>query len=179
LKDILSLVNLQSMSHGTAFSPVSADAFRAAMSDLPAAVSLVTTVDASGQPQGATVSAVSSLSLDPPLVLVCLDRGSQTLAALPEGHDFILHIAADGQQDAAYALSKKGSEKFDAIEWIETEGGLPLIAGFSIAMRCKVESLLPGGDHTIVVGRIEGIAHDTSSVPMVFHRRRMLPAPAI
>lgn len=148
------------------------------MSDLPAAVSLVTTVDALGAPRGATVSAVSSLSLEPPLVLVCLDQGSDTLAVMDEGHPFLLHIAADGQQEAAYALARKGDDKFDAIRWTPTPDGLPLIEGSALAMRCSVEALLPGGDHTIVVGRIEGIAHDVQSTPIVYHRRQMLPASA-
>lgn len=145
------------------------------MADLPAAVSLITTLDAAGHPRGATVSAVSSLSLEPPLVLVCLDHGSDTLAALPEGHQFILHIAADGQQDVAYALARKGEDKFSTFEWAPSVDGLPIIAGSALAMHCTVEALLPGGDHTIVVGRIEGIAHDEASTPIVYHRRRMLP----
>jgi len=114
------------MSNNGVFSPVTAEAFRNAMSDLPAAVSLLTTLDSSGQPRGATVSAVSSLSLDPPLVLVCLDNGSDTLAALPEGHEFLLHIAADGQQDAAYALARKGEDKFSAFAWSPSGAGLPV-----------------------------------------------------
>ncbi|MFC7766530.1 flavin reductase family protein [Leucobacter soli] len=148
------------------------------MSDLPAAVSLLTTIDASGQPRGATVSAVSSLSLDPPLVLVCLDNGSDTLAALPEGHEFLVHIAADGQQDAAYALARKGESKFENFDWTPAISGLPLIAGTTLAMHCTVEALLPGGDHTIVVGRIEHIAHDETGTPIVYHRRQMLPTAA-
>lgn len=162
----------------SSFVPITADAFRAAMSDLPAAVSLVTTRDADGHPRGATVSAVSSLSLDPPLVLVCLDNGSDTLAALTDGNEFLLHIAADGQQDAAYALARKSDEKFSSLEWTPAVSDLPLIAGSALALHCIVEARLPGGDHTIVVGEIKGIAHDESKAPVVFHRRQMLPSAA-
>ncbi|MGI8393114.1 flavin reductase family protein [Leucobacter sp. W1038] len=166
------------MNNNDVFLPASPEVFRSAMADLPAAVSLVTTRDADGTPRGATVSAISSLSLDPPLLLVCLDQSSDTLAALSEGSPLMLHIAADGQQQTALSLSRKGEQKFDQIAWTADAHGLPLIEGFASAFRCVVESLLPGGDHTIVVARISDIAQAPANTPIVYHRRQMLPSPA-
>lgn len=166
------------MYHNDVFLPVSSDLFRAAMADLPAAVSLVTALAADGTPHGATVSAISSLSLDPPLLLVCLDRQSETLAVLHEGAPLLLHVAADGQQKTAMALARKGEQKFDEIEWVPDAHGLPVIEGFSTAFRCTVHALLPGGDHTIVVARIVEVAHAPENTPIVYHRRQMLPSPA-
>ncbi len=166
------------MNNNDVFQPVTPDTFRSAMADLPAAVSLITTVDSDGVPRGATVSAISSLSLDPPLLLVCLDQRSDTLAALQPGSRLLLHIAADGQQQIAMALSRKGEQKFDEIAWTPDASGIPLIEGFANAFRCEVASLYAGGDHTIVVARIEAIAQSPENTPIVYHRRQMLPSPS-
>ena len=157
---------------------VDPDAFRAAMADLSAAVSIVTTMAADGTPNGATVSAVSSLSMTPPLVLVCLDAASDTLAALSLGRSFLIHITADGQQKTALSFAKKGTEKFDVTDWTYSESGQPLLSGSAMVLDCVVSDLLPGGDHTIVVGRIGGIEHAEERRPIVYHRRRMLASPA-
>jgi flavin reductase (DIM6/NTAB) family NADH-FMN oxidoreductase RutF len=154
------------------------DAFRAAMADLPAAVSIVTTIGADGTPRGATVSAVSSLSMTPPLVLVCLDAASDTLAALTAERRFLIHITAEGQQEAALAFAKKGPEKFERIKWMLSASGQPKLPGSAMVLDCVVSDLLPGGDHTIVVGRICDIEHDQASRPIVYHRRQMLASPA-
>ncbi|MGY1635857.1 flavin reductase family protein [Geodermatophilus sp. SYSU D00742] len=152
-------------------------AFRTAMADLPAAVSIVTTTAADGVPHGATVSAVTSLSLDPPLLLVCLDRASDTLAALEVGRHFLVHVAADGQQASVMRFAGKGADKFDGGHWAIGLSGQPQLRGAAQVLDCVVADLLPGGDHTIVVGRVAALEHDPSSTPVVYHRRRLHPAP--
>ncbi|MFT4470135.1 flavin reductase family protein [Arthrobacter sulfonylureivorans] len=161
--------------HKTVLDPTT---FRAAMADLPAAVSIVTTTAENGTPHGATVSAVSSLSMTPPLALVCLDASSETLGAMAVGRGFLVHITADGQQDVAFAFAKKGPAKFEQIDWRLSDSGQPRLSGSAMVMDCIVEDLLPGGDHTIVVGRIVDIDHDDSLTPIVYHRRQMLASPA-
>jgi flavin reductase (DIM6/NTAB) family NADH-FMN oxidoreductase RutF len=108
---------------------VAETAFRAAMADLPAAVSIVTTTAADGEPHGATVSAVSSLSLRPALILVCLDQQSDTLAALAEGRHFLVHITADGQQDLITRFAGKGTDKFGGDHWAIGLSGQPQLPG--------------------------------------------------
>jgi len=161
------------------FLPVTADRLRDAMSELPAGVSILTTTDEDGRPRGATISAVTSLSLEPALLLVCLDQHSETLSALSQGHRFLLHIVAEGQEATAYALARKSHDKFDDVEWRPKHGGLPFIEGCTIAFLCTVETLFPGGDHVIVVGRIERVAQDDARVPLVYHRRRMIASPVV
>lgn len=154
-------------------------AFRAAMADLPAAVSIVTTTAPDGTPHGATVSAVSSLSLRPAMIVVCLDRASDTLAALARDRHFLVHIAADGQQDDVLRFAGKGTGKFTGRHWAPGLSGQPQLPGAAQVLDCVVADLFPGGDHTIVVGRVTAIEHDESSTPIVHHRRRLMPSPAI
>jgi flavin reductase (DIM6/NTAB) family NADH-FMN oxidoreductase RutF len=153
--------------------------FRAAMADLPAAVSIVTTTAADGTPRGATVSAVTSVSMSPAMLLVCLDARSDTLAALDRGRRFLVHVAADGQQDTVMRFAGKGAEKFSAVPWRADASGQPFIAGAGVVFTCVAEILQPAGDHTVVIGAIVGIDHDPSRRPVVYHRRALLPSPAL
>lgn len=148
------------------------------MADLPAAVSIITTVSSSGRLHGATVSAVTSLSKTPPMLLVCLDAGSDTLAALEVGRDFLVHIVSDAQKDVAMAFAGKGAEKFEKTRWTPTPTGLPKFDNATVVFECTVESLLPGGDHTIVVGTIESIDHAPHRASVVYHRQLMFASPA-
>jgi flavin reductase (DIM6/NTAB) family NADH-FMN oxidoreductase RutF len=154
-----------------------AEQFKAAMADLPAAVAIVTTTADDGTPRGATVSAVSSLSLDPPLLLVCLDRRSDTLAALDPGAAFLVHIAADGQQEQALRMASKGSAKFEDASWRIGLSGQPQLSGATVVFDCRVADLVPAGDHVIVIGAVEHLEHDRDSHPVIYHRRRLAPAP--
>jgi flavin reductase (DIM6/NTAB) family NADH-FMN oxidoreductase RutF len=153
-------------------------AFRAAMADLPAAVSIVTTTAADGTPRGATVSAIASVSMSPAMLLVCLDAHSDTLAALERGRPFLVHVAADGQQETILQFAGKGTEKFSSTRWTTDASGQPFIAGAGVVFRCVAEILQPAGDHTVVVGEIVGIDHDPTRRPVVYHRRTLLPTPS-
>ncbi|NMH96513.1 flavin reductase family protein [Pseudonocardia acidicola] len=152
--------------------------FRAAMADLPAGVSIVTTTAAGGSPRGATVSAVASVSLSPAMLLVCLDQRSDTLAALARGRHFLVHIAADGQQEHVMRFAGKGADKFIDAAWHAGMSGQPQLAGATAVFDCVVAELVSGGDHTIVLGEITAIQHEPENTPVVYHRRRLAPAPA-
>jgi flavin reductase (DIM6/NTAB) family NADH-FMN oxidoreductase RutF len=145
------------------------DAFKETLSGVPAPVTIVTTLG-DGGPHGTTVSAFSSLSADPPLVLVALDRGSDLLGLLRETGRFAVNLLSAGQEDLGLACARKGRDKFECIAWRE-EQGLPRIEGAAAWLVCEIEELLPGGDHVIVVGLVT--ACETSEVdPLVYHRRR-------
>jgi flavin reductase (DIM6/NTAB) family NADH-FMN oxidoreductase RutF len=128
-------------------------------------------------PRGATVSAVTSVSMSPAMLLVCLDARSDTLAALHPGRRFLVHVAADGLQEAVMRFAGKGAEKFDTVAWTADADGQPLIAGAGVVFRCVAESLQQAGDHTVVIGGIVGIEHDPTRRPVVYHRRTLLPTP--
>ncbi|SFO46520.1 NADH-FMN oxidoreductase RutF, flavin reductase (DIM6/NTAB) family [Pseudonocardia ammonioxydans] len=161
----------------TTASSLPAERFKAAMADLPAAVAIVTTTAADGAPRGATVSAVSSLSLDPPLLLVCLDQRSDTLAALTNDAAFLVHVAADGQQEHALRMASKGSAKFDDALWSSGLSAQPQLRGATAVFDCRVADLIPAGDHVIVIGAVRQLEHDPDRHPVIYHRRRLAPAP--
>jgi flavin reductase (DIM6/NTAB) family NADH-FMN oxidoreductase RutF len=143
--------------------------FREALSAVPAPVTIVTTIDG-GKPHGTTVSAFTSLSADPPLVLVALDRSSDLLRLLRRAGRFGVNLLAAGQEELGLACAKKGVDKFACVPWHD-DGGLPRIDETAGWLACDVEELLPGGDHIIVVGLVTA-CETTEAEPLLYHRRR-------
>ena len=142
--------------------------FRQALSRLPTGVTVVTAYGPEG-PSGATANAVTSLSLEPPLMLAALDRGSRTLAALERSRRFGINVLAAGQEELAHRFGTKepGPAKWDGVGWAEREG-VPEIDGVVLWLGCELRDLHDGGDHVIATGAV--IALDApGGDPLVFH----------
>jgi flavin reductase (DIM6/NTAB) family NADH-FMN oxidoreductase RutF len=153
---------------------VTPEAFKAAMAELPAGVTVLTAWDREGRPVGATVSAVTSLSLNPPMLLACLATTSDTLQVLEPGSPFAVHVLRDGQQDVATSLAGKGADKFARVPWRKGPHDLPQLEGSAVVAACEVSALVPGGDHVVVLAHIRRVDVTEGTSPLVYHRRRML-----
>ena len=134
----------------------------------PTAVTVVTAVGEEG-PAGATANAVTSLSLDPPLMLACLDRGSRTLDVVRGAASFGVSMLASGQEQLARAFASKAphTEKFREVAWTEREG-VPILDGAIAWVACSLRELHPGGDHEIAVGDVLAAGGDGGD-PLVFY----------
>jgi 3-hydroxy-9,10-secoandrosta-1,3,5(10)-triene-9,17-dione monooxygenase reductase component len=142
--------------------------FRQALARLPTGVTVVTALGPEG-PTGATANAVTSLSLNPPLMLAALDRGSRTLAALEGSRRFGINVLAAGQEELAHRFGTKEATaaKWDGVGWSEREG-VPAIEGAVVWLACDLRDLHDGGDHVIATGNV--IALDApGGEPLVFH----------
>lgn len=131
-------------------------------------VAVVTSRDETG-PRGATTNALTSLSLDPPLVLVALDRDSNTLRAVRASGRFCVNVLAAGQEEIArrFATKASGEEKLVGLPH-ELAEGMPVLDGVLAWLVCAVEQELEGGDHAILVGRpLEG-GGNRDAQPLVF-----------
>jgi 3-hydroxy-9,10-secoandrosta-1,3,5(10)-triene-9,17-dione monooxygenase reductase component len=150
--------------------PAAIDAaeFRAAMSRLPTAVTVVTATGPEG-PAGLTANAVVSLSLDPPLMLACLDRGSRTLRAVESAGRFGISVLGAGDEDIAAAFATKAPqpEKWEGIAWTERRG-VPALDDAVVWVACELENVLAGGDHVIVTGNVLEV-ESSPGAPLVFH----------
>ncbi len=129
--------------------------FRAAMSRFASGVTIVTTHDAQGAAVGFTASAFSSLSLDPPLVLVCLDRRAECFAAFEAADEMAISILAHGQNEIGMLFATRGADKFGGSPASPGDAtGLPLIDGALAHVECSLRERLDGGDHVILVGEV-------------------------
>jgi flavin reductase (DIM6/NTAB) family NADH-FMN oxidoreductase RutF len=147
-------------------------AFRHAMGHFVTGVTVVTSVGADGEPVGTTASAVSSLSLDPPLVLVCFDRASVTLRAVRAHGAFVVNVLADSQLHLSVNFARRGlAAAWDGVRHRPGSTGSPRLHGALAVVECTVEHELPGGDHEIIVGRVREVQTGDADVsPLVYWR---------
>lgn len=150
--------------------------FRKAMGSFAAGVTVVTACH-EGRLVGTTVSAFSSVSMDPPLVMVCLKRDSRTLVALSQAKTFCVNILAQEQGDLAYRFAKSGADDRFALTAVEAGVcGAPLLAGCVTAIECELRDAHDGGDHEILVGRVLRVVTDEIKTPLVYVRGGFLNA---
>ena len=152
-------------------STVDAERYRRAMGRFATGVAVVTCESPSG-PAGLTTNALTSLSLDPLLLLVCFDNGSRTLPVLRESGRFAVNVLAAEQADlaAVFASKRVAEEKFEMVTH-EVAHGVPVLDGALAWLACDLRELLPGGDHTIGIGGVLGGGH-AGGDPLVFYRGR-------
>lgn len=144
--------------------------FRTLMSHWVTGVSLVTS-HGSGGPVGCTANSLTSLSLDPPLLLVCFDQSARSLSTVRETRRLAINILAWDQRELSkrFASSESHAQKFRGISWHLLEGA-PVIEGCLAHVVCGVEEEVHVGDHVIVVGRPVASGADETAAPLVFFR---------
>ncbi len=129
--------------------------FRNAMARFASGVTVVTTHDAAGKPVAFTASAFSSLSLDPPLILVCLDRKADSFPAFHEAGHFTVSILAAHQAEHGMRFATKSADKFAGVTVDSGEvTGIPLIPEALVHLECRTHQHLDGGDHVIIIGEV-------------------------
>lgn len=134
-------------------------------------VTVVTGVSESIEPVGVTANSVTSVSLDPPLLLWCLANKSGSLSAFKLGAAFAVHVLAAHQKDIALHFARAGGAKFEVDAWWRAHPEPPIIAEALARIGCRVESLYAGGDHTIIVGRVEAL-DSRNDAPLAFQGSR-------
>ncbi|HEX6488692.1 MAG TPA: flavin reductase family protein [Candidatus Dormibacteraeota bacterium] len=154
-----------------------AERYREIMASFPSGVVVLTALAADGSPHGLTVSAFSPVSLAPPLVLACVDRGSNTLPFVRETGYFTINILAAGQQQLARTMATKDPRKFEDLEWAPppVPGCGPVLEPYSAAFACcSIDREIEAGDHVIFVGRVLAGDVYAGRTPLVYHRRAFL-----
>jgi flavin reductase (DIM6/NTAB) family NADH-FMN oxidoreductase RutF len=149
--------------------PVEEARFRQVLGHFPTGVVVVTsTLD--GKPVGLSVGSFSSLSLDPPMVLFCVDRSSTTWPVVERTGVFCVNVLADDQEDVARRFAIRGADRFAGIGWDDAPSGAPILDDVLAWIDCTVDRVDEGGDHFIVLGRVIDLGVRREGVPLVFFR---------
>lgn len=148
---------------------VPATEFRAALSRFASGVTVLTIRGADGRDLGMTMTAFSSLSLDPPLILVCVAHTASIAPALAETTHFAVHVLSAGQESLARRFAEKDRDRFEGAPVRRSDSGLPLLEGALATLECRVHARHPGGDHEILVGEVLG-ATSREGAPLVYFR---------
>ena len=144
-------------------------AFRDALGAFPTGVAVVTAAGADDA-IGITVNSFTSVSLDPPLVLWCMDARSQRHDAFVGASGFTISILGTEHREVSSRLARSGEHKLDGFALLPTELGPPALADSLAIFECTREATLPGGDHTILVGRVLRFAQPGKGAPLLFFR---------
>lgn len=142
---------------------------RNVMGHFATGVTIITTKDVSGKPFGLTANAFSSLSLDPPLVLICVDKKVDCYACFDQSKVFVVNILSEGQDHLSTRFATKGIEKFEGVAVRQGNLGVPLLEGAVAHIECTLTSAYEGGDHTIYVGEIQSVAA-SGDRPLLFFK---------
>ncbi|MFC6883272.1 MULTISPECIES: flavin reductase family protein [Actinomadura] len=145
-------------------------ALRAALGRFATGVAVVTAAAPDGTPIGMTVNSLTSVSLDPPLVLFCVDRRSRLHPVFTGADGFAVNILREGQLSLSWRFASPGFDRFDAIEPRYGETGVPLLPSALAVLECVEPRPIPAGDHDIVLGRVVALetAPDDHAEPLVF-----------
>jgi len=149
---------------------VSPEAFRSALGSFATGVTVVTANAADGTPRGVTISALSSLSLEPPLVLYCLGRKTANVDDYLAAGRFAINILAEGQHALSETFASQQSDKFVGVDHGPGDNGCPILASCLASMECTIVDTFDGGDHIIVVGSVDKIQVDGAQNPLVHFR---------
>lgn len=136
-------------------------------------VTIITTTDSAGAPVGLTANSFSSLSLDPPLVLFCLDLNSSSFEAFHRNRHFVVNVLRDDQQELSSRFAKSGVDKWNDVGFETWVTGCPVLGDCIANLECEVDSVFEGGDHVIFVGKVVRLRYENGDYrPLLFFRGR-------
>ncbi len=153
--------------------PVDRDRYRSLAGSFPTGVTIITARTADGAPRGLTTQSFIGLSMDPPLMLVSIDRTSRTLDALRGARGFVINFLKTGAEEVSTVFASKSDDKFAGVPWRPSDvaDGAPILTEAAHAYaECVTDRTLEAGDHWIVIGRVEG-GEVLGGTPLLYYRR--------
>ncbi|MCE2526055.1 MAG: flavin reductase family protein [Actinomycetia bacterium] len=148
--------------------------FRRACGQFMTGVTIVTSMDQETGPAGLAANSFTSVSLEPPLVLISVDRGASSLQAVESSGRYAVHILGAHQEDLCRRFAKgdlSGTEKLEGVSWTPGMGGVPLLDDYLVRFECRVVNAVPGGDHVIYLAEVERLDFDeTEAAALGFFR---------
>ncbi|VDC24943.1 CoA transferase [Pseudogemmobacter humi] len=154
--------------------PLAPQALRRAFGAFATGVTVLTTRQADGTPRGFTANSFASVSLDPPLVMICLAKSAHSCATFAAAPHFAVNVLAEGQEPVAELFASRAPDKFPRCDWRPGHAGMPLIDGALAGFVCARHRLVDAGDHLILIGRVEAFS-ETAGNPLGFFRGAYVP----
>lgn len=142
--------------------------FRKVLGRFATGITIVTGLTEDKTPVGLTVNAFTSLSLDPPLVLFCLDKRTASIDAFNQGNGFALNMLNEDQQDLSVIFSTKVEDRFAKVDHYFWDTGVPILNGCLANLECIIDAVHEGGDHLIIVGKVERLYQSDSGNPLLY-----------
>lgn len=148
--------------------PVTEADFRRTLGRFATGVTVVTTAVPGHSPEGVTVNAFTSLSLDPPLILICLGKSTRALTVFEAADYFAVNVLSESQRHLSVTFSRPGENRFDGVSWTAWDKGCPIFEGCVANLECNRIARHDGGDHIILIGRVERLRFDKNRAPLLY-----------
>lgn len=126
--------------------------FRRVCSKYATGITILTVLDSRGTPHGMTVNSFTSVSLSPPLILVCIDRRTSILSHFHPGARFAVNVLHEEQKELSSCFARSGADRFEGVPWKPGETGSPILTGVLATLECSVAQMVEAGDHVVVIG---------------------------
>lgn len=149
---------------------IHADAFRNACTQFATGVAIATVLAPDGSPHGLTVSSFTSVSLSPPLILICVDRECGIWPRFRDAPFFALNVLSEAQRNLSVIFSVQPEGRFDGVSWRPGTDGPPLIHDALAQFECRTERIVEAGDHAIVIGEAQRVASNPGQPLLYFNR---------
>lgn len=146
---------------------VDSESFRRACSKFATGVTVATVLDPGGSPHGMTANSFTSVSCDPPLVLLCVDHRTSILPSFRSSVHFGVNVLSEEQRNLSVRFAQKGQDRFDQVPWVAGQTGVPLIEDALASFECRVTDRVTAGDHDIIIGEVLA-ARIQEGRPLVF-----------
>lgn len=148
--------------------PISSDELRRILGHFATGVTVVTTRLASGKPWGFTVNAFTSVSLTPPLILVCVGNGGSSFEAMSKAEHFAVNFLAEDQQQVSHVFASRVEDRFEGVPFDQGANGAPLLRGCLGYLECRKTASHVEGDHTILIGEVTA-GKASGGPPLLFY----------
>lgn len=152
------------------FSGIDPDSYREACSQFATGVAIATVTAADGTPHGLTVSSVTAVSIEPPLILICIDFSAAPIPHFRNARFFAINVLSASQRELSVAFAAKTEGRFDNIEWKSGDTGAPLIRGCLARMECALDRVVHAGDHAVFFGLLVRAALEPGEPLLYFNR---------
>lgn len=150
---------------------IDARQFRNVLGQFCTGITVITTFGDDGNPIGFACQSFAALSLEPPLVLFCPTKGSKSWAAIEANGKFAVNMLSEEQQPVCARFGSREPDKFAGVPWSTSDLELPLLDDSLATIQCTVDRVVDGGDHYIVIGRVQALSESTDSGrPLLFYR---------
>lgn len=159
-------------SHEKPRAGIDAKTLRQALGCFGTGVAIVTTNAPDGSPVGLTINSFTSVSLDPPLVLFCLDRKAGSLGAFEAAGSYAINILHIGQQDLSMRFVQRGVDRFAETAWDTWDMGVPILQDCFASLECERHAVIDGGDHRIFIARVRRVRFDPARDPLLYLQGR-------
>jgi flavin reductase (DIM6/NTAB) family NADH-FMN oxidoreductase RutF len=142
--------------------------FRRVCSKYATGITILTVLDARGAPHGMTANSFTSVSLDPPLILVCIDKRTSILGNFETGTRFAINVLDESQKDLSSLFARSRQDRFEGLDWTPGVTGVPVFPGVLATLECAVTQMVDAGDHVVVIGEALHAAWRDEGQPLIY-----------